>query len=145
MKTDKARLIVQLRRDEGVVPYVYNDPVTGLATIGCGRLVDRRRGGRLREDEIDYLLSNDIDEKYQEVIKALPWAEHIGEARLGALVAMAFQLGTQGLLGFVQTLAAIRDGHYAHAAVLALQSKWAKQTPQRARRIARQIETDAWQ
>lgn len=144
MKIDKARLTVQLRRDEGCVPHAYQDTL-GLWTIGVGHLIDRRRGGRLRDSEIDFVLANDIEEKLQQLVVALPWVEHLDPVRQAALVNMAFQLGVQGLLGFTQTLAAVRDGHYDHAANLMLDSKWAKQTPQRARRVSRQMATGEWQ
>ena len=52
----------QLRRDEGVVEHAYIDS-EGWTTIGVGRLIDKRKGGRLRDDEIEYLLQNDITEK----------------------------------------------------------------------------------
>jgi lysozyme len=57
---------------------------------------------------------------------------------------MAFQLGTDGLLGFKNTLALIRDGKYAEAAEAMLQSKWATQTPERAQRLAKQMKEGAW-
>ena len=54
---DRNRLIDQLRIHEGVEKTVYNDS-EGIPTIGVGRNL-RDRG--LSDDEIDYLLSNDID------------------------------------------------------------------------------------
>lgn len=144
MKVSKARMTAQLRRDEGTVPYAFRDS-EGYWTIGTGRLIDRRKGGGLSTDEIDYLLSNDIDKHYDELVAALPWAEHLDEARLAALLNMAFQMGVPNLLGFKQTLAAVRDGRYDHAEQLALQSLWAKQTPERARRVARQLASGEWQ
>jgi lysozyme len=139
-----ARLASQLRSEEGSKPYAYADSM-GYWTIGVGRLIDRRKGGALSDDEIDYLLQNDIRAKTAEVRAALPWFDQLGEARQGVLVGMAFQLGTSGLLQFAQTLAAVRDQRFPQAAALMLQSQWAKQTPQRAARLARQMETDEWQ
>lgn len=139
-----SRLRQQLRAEEGVVPHAYQDHL-GFWTIGVGRLIDKRKGGRLRDDEIDLLLDNDIAEKTAEVRAALPWFDRLNEARQAVLIGMAFQMGTEGLLKFQQTLAAIRDERYAHAANLMLQSLWAKQTPARARRMARQMETGEWQ
>lgn len=139
-----SRLRQQLRAEEGVVPHAYQDHL-GYWTIGVGRLIDKRKGGRLRDDEIDLLLDNDIAEKTAEVRAALPWFDRLNEARQAVLIGMAFQMGTEGLLKFRQTLAAIRDERYAHAANLMLQSLWAKQTPARARRMARQMETGEWQ
>lgn len=144
MKVNKARMTAQLRRDEGTVPHAYRDS-EGYWTIGTGRLIDRRKGGGLSTDEIDYLLSNDIDKHYADLVAALPWVESLDEVRLAALLNMAFQMGVPRLLGFKLTLAAVRDGHYDHAEVLALQSLWAKQTPERARRVARQLASGEWQ
>lgn len=138
------RLAKQLRRDEGFKEYAYKDHL-GYWTIGIGRLIDERKGGRITEDEAIYLLGNDIAEKMAALHKALPWIDGLDEARRGALLNMAFQLGVSGLLGFQQTLAAIRDEHYDHAASLMLISKWAQQTPARAKRMSRQIATGEWQ
>lgn len=139
-----SRLAQQLRVEEGSVPHAYQDHL-GYWTIGVGRLIDERKGGRLRDDEIEYLLKNDIAEKTAEVRTALPWFDQLDEARKGVLIGMAFQMGTEGLLQFKQTLAAIRDQRYYNAAGLMLQSLWAQQTPERAKRMARQIETGEWQ
>jgi lysozyme len=58
---------------------------------------------------------------------------------------MAFQLGTDGLLGFKNTLALIRDGKYAEAAEAMLLSRWAEQTPARAKRLSEQMRSGQWQ
>jgi len=79
------------------------------------------------------------------VRQALPWLDSLNEPRKAVLIGMAFQMGTAGLLGFKNTLAAIRDQRWANAAALMLRSRWAEQTPARARRMARQIETGEWQ
>lgn len=137
-------LIEQLRREEGSVPHAYQDHL-GFWTIGVGRLIDARKGGGLSPEEIDFLLANDVAKFIREVREALPWFDHLDEPRQAVLVGMAFQMGTAGLLGFKQTLAAVRDQRYMTAAALMLQSRWAKQTPARARRMARQMESGEWQ
>ena len=134
----------QLKDFEGYVPYAYPDSL-GFLTIGVGRLIDKRKGGRLSPDEINLMLDNDIAEKRAQVFDKLPWAASLNEPRNAVLVGMCFQMGIDGLLGFSQTLAAIRDGHYDHAAEQLLQSAWATQTPARAKRMSRQIATGEWQ
>ena len=104
----------QLIRDEGVVRHAYEDSL-GFTTIGVGRLIDARRGGGLRDSEIDFLLNNDIEEKTAQVLAALPWASKLSEPRLGVLLNMAFQMGLRGLLGFKRTLGSIEDGQYFEA------------------------------
>lgn len=132
----------QLIDDERSVPYVYLD-TRGIQTAGVGRRMDKLGG--LRPSEIDFMLDNDIAEKTAQVLEHLPWVEQMNEPRRAALIRMCFQLGINGLLGFTRSLAAIRDGHYDLAETYLLESDWAKQTPDRAKRTARQIATGEWQ
>lgn len=136
-------LTKQLRRDEGVKRSAYQDHL-GFWTIGVGRLVDARKGGGLRDSEIDMLLANDIADRVKALSEAIPWFDDLTEARQGALLNMAFQLGTAGLLAFATTLAHVRAGRYQDAAAAMLKSKWAQQTPMRAMRIAQQMEDSQW-
>lgn len=140
----RAELVKQLKADEGVVPYAYKCS-EGFWTIGVGRLIDKRKGGQLRPDEITYLLQNDIDDRIEALTRALPWFQDLDDARRGVMLNMAFQLGTEGLLKFERTLVLIRDGKYENAAHAMLQSLWAKQTPERAERMAKQMLTGLWQ
>ncbi len=139
------KLTAQLRRDEGQRPLAYQDHL-GYWTIGVGRLIDSRKpGAGLRPDEIDYLLKNDIADRVQALTKALPMLfPKLDEARQGVLINMAFQLGTAGLLGFKSTLALVTAGKYSEAAEQMLKSKWATQTPARAKRLAEQMKTGEW-
>jgi len=137
-------LTKQMEREEGRVKHAYQDHL-GFWTIGVGRLIDKRKGGGLSDKEIDFLLANDIEEKLTEVLRKLPWAKQLSPARLGVLVAMAFQMGVDGLLKFKNTLKMIEAGNYKGGAVGMLGSLWAKQTPARAKRMAKQMETGIWQ
>jgi lysozyme len=139
-----SELIAQLRRDEGEKLHVYKDSL-GFYTIGVGRLVDGRRGGGITKEESAYLLLNDIAKVDSRLQTELPWIVTLSEPRRGVLMNMGFQLGVDGLLGFKNTLAMIQQGEYAKAAHNMLLSLWAKQTPERAERLARQMITDKWQ
>jgi lysozyme len=136
-------LTEQLRRDEGVKASAYQDHL-GYWTIGVGRLIDERKGGGLRPDEIDYLLANDIKDREQALSAALPWFKDLDPVRQGVLLNMAFQLGTAGLLAFKQTLRLVSEGNYSDAALQMVQSKWASQTPERATRLAKQMKDGVW-
>jgi len=133
----------QLLRDEGTESCAYQDSL-GYWTIGVGRLIDARKGGGLSNEEIDYLLDNDIKAKTAEVLRALPWMPRLSEPRQAVLIGMAFQMGLKGLLQFKRALGSIEDGQYAEAAVEMLESKWGNQTPERAYRMAQQMETGEW-
>jgi lysozyme len=137
-------LVDQLRRDEGEKLELYKDHL-GYYTIGVGRLLDPRKGGRITAEESAYLLDNDVRSKTREVLRALPWAQHLDDARFGVLLNMAFQMGTEGLLKFKNTLANIRAGRYELAAEGMKQSLWHKQTPARCERLMEQVKTGRWQ
>ena len=139
-----SELTQQLNRDEGREKAAYQDHL-GFWTIGVGRLIDSRKGGGLRDDEMDYLLRNDINDRIDALTRALPWFQNLDDARKGVLLNMAFQMGTDGLLAFKNTLAEVRAGDYSTASEMMLQSKWATQTPERAMRLAVQMKTGVWQ
>ena len=109
-----------------------------------GRLIDARKGDGLSQDEIEYLLDNDIKKITDKVHNTLPWISKLNDARRAVLIGMAFQMGVRGLLQFKRTLGSIEDGQYFEAAIEMLQSEWAKQTPERANRLAAQMETGEW-
>ena len=85
----------QLLREEGAESCAYQDSL-GYWTIGVGRLIDSRKGGGLSNDEIDFLLENDIKRNYEAVLAALPWMEKLNDARQAVLIGMAFQMGLKG-------------------------------------------------
>lgn len=141
MDNNTDTLIKELRRDEGVVSHAYQDSL-GYWTIGVGRLIDKRKGGKLSDAEIDYLLTNDIKECVEDLDRALPWWRSLSDTRRRVLVNMRFNLGLNGLLGFKNTLKFIETGDYKRAAENMLKSLWAKQVKGRAVRLAYMMEHD---
>ena len=125
----------QLLRDEGCRLKVYTDLV-GKLTIGVGRNLEDK-GISLAEAEM--MLDNDIRDFTADVLVAIPWAVGLDEVRREALVNMAFNMGTQGLLGFKRALAALHRGDWATASEHMLESKWASQVGMRAERLAAQV------
>lgn len=134
---DDARhfLIDMLRRHEGFVGHAYHDSL-GYLTIGYGRLIDERRGGRISKGEAEYLLANDVQRVIADLAERAPWWTELDEARQVAIVNMAFQLGIAGLLQFRSMIDAIQHGDWLRAKHEALDSRWAEQTPTRAHEIA---------
>ena len=140
----KHELMRQLVGYEGVRKTAYRDHL-GYLTIGVGRLIDDRKpGAGLRGHEIDYLLRSDIDERIEELTRRLPWFQDLDDARKGVLLNMAFQMGVDGLLGFRNTLAMVERGDYEVASKGMLNSLWAEQTPERAKRMSEQMRTGSW-
>ena len=65
-------------------------------------------------------------------------------ARLAVLQSMAYQMGVQGLAAFKNTLQAVIERRWNDAAAGMLNSRWARQTPDRAKRHAQQMRTGIW-
>lgn len=130
---DTEKFARQLELHEGRRRKPYKDTV-GKITIGVGRnLTDRG----LSDDEIDYLLANDIATHVAELRAALPWFDTLDDVRQRVLADMAINLGVPGLLKFRNTLKAVANGKYEVAADHMLKSQpWATQVGQRARRLA---------
>lgn len=132
-------IVDQLKRDEGVVPYVYKDSL-GFDTIGVGFLVDKGKGGGLFPEEIDFILQNRINKITERLKKALSWFDGLNEARKAVLQGMAYNMGVDGLLAFKNTLALVQQGRYSEASEAMLESLWAKQVPKRAKRLSEQMD-----
>lgn len=127
-------LAQDLRRDEGVVPYAYQDSL-GYWTIGVGRLIDKAKGGHISDAVINLMLAEDIDALARDLDEHLPWWRNLDEPRARALGNLRFQLGEVGLLKFHRFLTALEDGDFVTASAELGNSVLAKQTPERLARI----------
>ena len=108
------RLVQMLKRHEGVRDKVYMCSA-GYETIGVGRNISESGLG-LADDEIDYLLSNDIrrcrrraDRRVRMVLKILD------SVRQEALIDLSFNIGQTKLRKFVKALGHMADGNYEEA------------------------------
>ena len=138
-----SKAIDQIRSDEGEVLHAYADHL-GYLTIGVGRLIDKRKGGGITKEESEYLLRNDIHIREIALKHKIEWFDQLDDARKAVLLNMSFQMGVTGLMKFKNTLSKIKSGDYEGAASNMLKSKWAEQTPNRARRMAKQMRTGKW-
>ena len=145
---DLGALADDLIEDESVRLVVYDD-ATGLPlrpgmmlkghpSIGVGRALDTHG---LSRDEVRMLLHNDIVEVTDELHENLPWLERLDDLRQRVIAQMAFNLGFHGLLGFHGMLTSLEREEYFSAAQQMLQSKWANQVGDRAKRLAERMRT----
>jgi lysozyme len=118
----------------------------GVLTIGYGHTGPGVcEGLTWSQGEAEAALDADLQEAVDDCRHAFPWFDSLNEPRQAAIVGMVFQLGLGGVLKFRRMLDAMRDERYAEAETHALDSLWAKQTPRRARVVARQIATGEWE
>ena len=129
--------MVQITEDESFRRCAYNDSL-GYRTIGFGHLVKPTEefGQCINMSEAFDMLNKDYYGAVSEVEHNYPWAE--GEVKL-VLINMTYQLGTTRLAKFEGTLDALKQEDYRLAALEMLDSIWAKQTPNRAMRLAVRI------
>jgi len=137
-----SKLIEQLKRHEGVRTHAYKCSADYI-TVGVGRNIDEDGGLGLSDDEIDYLLANDIKRCKQELV-ALSWFVDLNEVRQDALINLCFNLGLTRLLGFRNAMAAMAEGDYEKAADEFLDSRWATQVGQRAIEVTNMIRSGSY-
>ena len=95
----------------------------------------------ISDQEADILLMNDILAVTEELDLVLPWWKELDEPRGRALCNMCFNLGLPRLLKFERMLGALKRGDFEAAASEALDSRWARQVGDRAKRIAYTFKT----
>lgn len=93
---------------------------------------------RLCDHAVSIQLEHDI-QRCTEAAKGIlgeDW-DKLDEVRQEVLIQMVFQLGADGVRQFKKTLESIRLGNFDAASKGMLASRWAKQTPKRAQRLAK--------
>ena len=143
-----------LERDEGCERISYLD-TRGNWTIGIGHLLGpdpKWKGLIWSMENVDAQFQVDLGKVEAELDEALPWWTSLDDLRQDVLVNMGFNMGVgtvgppaEGLLQFHNTLGAIKDGDYDSAADNMLESKWAKEVGERAKRLAEQMRTGVHQ
>lgn len=135
--------VEELKRSEGWRSKPYLCPL-GFPTVGWGFRVGPQ-GADIKLYQ--FTLPQPVGDLWlqelaaQIAIQIAPQLAGLSEPRQVVLVCMAYQLGIDGLLAFKKMLAATSAGDYDTAAAEMLNSRWARQTPVRAQRMAAQMRT----
>lgn len=147
---DRERLRTQLAKHEGNRNFVYDDVtgkpigegtfVRGLPTIGVGRNL---AGKGLSEDEIRYLLDNDIND-CAVVAHSFPWFAKLDAVRQNAVVELLFNLGERKFRMFTKFINFMNEGRWAQAGEELKRSLWYTQVKGRADTIIKMVVTGAW-
>lgn len=138
MKTVLEVWKAHLYDSEAKVPYAYQDSL-GYWTIGVGRLIDKRLGGGLSDDEIEYLLSNDMKKAELTARKLVKNFDALTDNRKVVILDLAFNLGETKLAKFVNTLKAINEGRWEDAAKGMENSLWYKQVGRRSKKLVQMM------
>ena len=139
------KLLEMLKRHEGEVKtngrHVAYKCSAGYWTLGVGRNVDPNGGIGLSDDEVNYLLENDILRVIKELSTEYRWFNSLDDVRKDAMIDISFNLGATRLRGFKRALAAMEVADYKTAAKEFLDSKWSRDVKGRSHELAHMIET----
>jgi len=145
-KEFRQRLKAEITSDEGQVLEVYKDHL-GYPTIGVGHLVlesDEEYGmgvgTPITRTRCDELLFQDLNIVLKECESRFHenWKDWPEEVRL-IIANMAFNLGLTRLVKFQKMFKALNEGDYKQASIEGLDSKWAKQVYNRAKRLMNRL------
>jgi len=136
-----SKLIETLKRHEGVKDTLYKCTADKW-TIGVGRNLE---DVGLSEDEIDYLLQNDIERTKNLIERYMPWYNDLDEVRQEALINFVFNVGIGTAMKFKNAMAALEAHDYDTAAIEMMDSNWAKQVGNRAIEVTKMIRTGEYQ
>ena len=128
---------------EGSNKYVYTDSL-GYSTIAVGRCVDFHCHHGLSDDEIAYLLQNDIN-SFQKQLMNKDFYSSQSEVRKEVLIELVFNMGMEHLEGFENFLAAMLGEDYPKAVNELKDSLWANQVhEERVNNICYRLLNDAY-
>jgi lysozyme len=145
MKSKEKKL---LELHEGKVYHAYQDSM-GYWSIGVGFLIDKRRGGRVPEEVVEYWTEVVWSQHRAALLKVQPWVADLDEVRQYVMYDMTYNLGVEpfdgdGFKDWPDFIKQMKEGSYAAASENMLTTLWARQVRQRAWRLAEMVRSGEW-
>lgn len=143
-------IIELLEKEEGFREKAYYCS-EGYPTIGIGWLIGYKdqpledfKAMTICKEAARAQLANEVGIIERALFREIPCYKLLNRARQMALISMAYQMGITGLLKFKKMLAALEAEDYTEAAIEAADSKWYKQTTNRAARHVDALAVGYW-
>ncbi len=128
-------LIDSIKKHEGYVKSVYKDSV-GIDTIGYGFAI---KDLELDKDICDIILDRKL-KNLKDIIRAkFSWYRYMPPEIQDIVVEMCYQLGVTGFSNFRKTITFLQNKQFNDASVEMLDSRWADQTPVRAKKLSDRV------
>ena len=121
-------LLERIKHHEGFRSKVYKC-TEGYDTIGYGFAI---KDLELDEDISEMILMQKLDNLMTRIGKTFVWWRSADSTVKDVVVEMCYQLGVSGFSKFKKTIDHLENKRYGKASAEMLDSKWAKQTPNRA-------------
>ena len=153
MKYNTSHFLDKLIEHEGMILEVYQDTL-GIDTIGIGRNLKDRGISKeelayldipniktvyqhgITEADARFLAMNDIKIVEDELCRVHPCVENLDAVRQLILMDMAFNMGVPRLCKFKKMWNAIHEGNFEAAGLEMMDSKWARQVGNRAKKLS---------
>jgi len=147
-----SKIIEILNYEEGfrARPYIDSE---GYPTVGTGFLIGPKGAAlsnytfTIPKAASDAWLDSLVKSTRENMLKSPGIASALqacNDARADILASMAYNMGVNGLAGFKNTLAMVSAGKFGSAAEGMLNSLWARQVPNRAKRHAEVMRTGTY-
>ena len=130
-------IIEQLKIHEGYKPAVYKC-TAGVDTIGIGFAI---KDLNLSEEVCELILTEKLEALEERFEKKFDWFQESPVEVRNVMRNMAYQLGFAGFCKFKKTIAYLEEAEWEKASEEMLDSKWAKQTPNRAKELSEIIKS----
>ena len=128
-------LLENIKLSEGFRSKVYKC-TEGFDTIGYGFAI---KDLELDEDICELILKRKIGSLKLRIDQRFDWFKATPTEAQDVIIEMCYQLGINGFSKFKKTIQHIINKDFRSAAVEMLQSKWASQTPNRAKKLSKEL------
>ena len=136
---DYTELMERIKKHEGFVPKMYKDSL-GFATIGYGHLVrpdeQWEEGKEYSKEQLELVFKTDFNNALAQA-NGLMNGLNLDDKAKDVIVEMVFQLGIGGVSKFKKMWEALKKLDYGEASFQMMDSRWAKQTPNRAEDLSK--------
>ena len=128
-------LLERIKHHEGFRSKVYQC-TEGYDTIGYGFAI---KDLELDKDIAEMILMQKLDNLMNRIAKTFAWWRSADSTIKDVVVEMCYQLGVSGFSKFKKTIDHLENRRYSKASAEMLDSRWAKQTPNRALELSNLI------
>ena len=128
-------LLDRIKHHEGFRSKVYNC-TEGYPTIGYGFAI---KDLEIDEDIAEMILMRKLDDLMNRIQVKFHWWRSADDNVRDVVVEMCYQLGVSGFSKFKKTIDHLENKRYGKASAEMLDSKWARQTPNRALELSNLI------
>lgn len=129
-------LLNSIKTNEGFRSKVYEDTL-GFDTIGYGFAI---KDLVLDEDIALIILTRKLENLVSRIEDKFDWFCGMPNLVQDVIIEMCYQLGISGFSKFRKTIGYLQTKQWVRASIEMLDSKWARQTPNRAKHLSKIVE-----